>query len=102
MFDASYDTFVIVLADAEKSTVPTLANYFLRSLFETYEVKHSCLRWAILIRGAGKWEGGLRTAAFVSGGMIPKELRGTTNGVTMHIVDWYICPASRGNILLQL
>ena len=30
----------------------------------------------------------MRTAAFVSGGMIPAALRGTTNGVTMHIVDW--------------
>jgi len=35
------------------------------------------------------WEGGLRTAAFVSGGLIPPSLRGTTNSINMHIVDWY-------------
>eukprot|EP00041_Stephanoeca_diplocostata_P018292 m.382106 g.382106 ORF g.382106 m.382106 type:complete len:730 (-) comp20970_c1_seq32:2839-5028(-) len=35
------------------------------------------------------WEGGMRTAAFVSGGFIPPALRGTTNGINMHIVDWY-------------
>ena len=44
------------------------------------------------------WEGGMRTAAFVSGGLIPTHLRGTTNGVNMHIVDWLVpkcfCPTS--------
>eukprot|EP00041_Stephanoeca_diplocostata_P004443 m.45135 g.45135 ORF g.45135 m.45135 type:complete len:667 (+) comp15116_c0_seq3:133-2133(+) len=35
------------------------------------------------------WEGGMRTAAFVSGGLIPASLRGTTNAINMHIVDWY-------------
>jgi arylsulfatase A-like enzyme len=35
------------------------------------------------------WEGGMRTAAFVSGGLIPAALRGTTNGVTAHVVDWW-------------
>lgn len=35
------------------------------------------------------WEGGMRTAAFVSGGLIPKALWGTNNSVNMHIVDWY-------------
>merc|ERR1719253_424177 len=31
----------------------------------------------------------MRTAAFVSGGLIPSSLRGTNNSAVMHIVDWY-------------
>jgi hypothetical protein len=34
------------------------------------------------------WEGGMRTVAFISGGFVPKELQGTSNGINMHIVDW--------------
>ena len=35
------------------------------------------------------WEGGTRVAAFVTGGFVPPELRGTHNSAQMHIVDWY-------------
>ena len=35
------------------------------------------------------WEGGLRTATFISGGYIPKSLRGSKNNFNFHIVDWY-------------
>jgi len=35
------------------------------------------------------WEGAMRTAAFVSGGLIPQHLRGTQNSATMHVVDWH-------------
>ena len=35
------------------------------------------------------WEGGLKTAAFVSGGLIPAAVRGTVSDVNFHIVDWY-------------
>ena len=35
------------------------------------------------------WEGGMRVSAFVSGGLLPPALRGTTSGVRMHVVDWY-------------
>lgn len=35
------------------------------------------------------WEGAMRTAAFVSGGLIPQKLRGTQNAANMHIVDWH-------------
>jgi len=35
------------------------------------------------------WDGGMRTAAFVSGGLIPAAIRGTNSSVVMHIVDWY-------------
>ena len=35
------------------------------------------------------WEGGMRAAAFVSGGLIPPTLRGTSNTMNVHIVDWY-------------
>merc|ERR1712046_220181 len=33
--------------------------------------------------------GGIRVAAFVSGGLIPAGLRGTTNNGIVHIADWY-------------
>eukprot|EP00039_Didymoeca_costata_P032539 m.38245 g.38245 ORF g.38245 m.38245 type:complete len:539 (+) comp9412_c0_seq2:2-1618(+) len=35
------------------------------------------------------WNGGFRVAAFVSGGLIPTNLRGTTSNFRLHIVDWY-------------
>ena len=35
------------------------------------------------------WEGGMRAAAFVAGGLVPKRLRGTANALTMHVADWY-------------
>jgi arylsulfatase B len=35
------------------------------------------------------WEGGTRVAAFVTGGFVPSELRGTHNSAQIHIVDWY-------------
>eukprot|EP00051_Salpingoeca_urceolata_P006710 m.88792 g.88792 ORF g.88792 m.88792 type:complete len:538 (-) comp14955_c0_seq2:2873-4486(-) len=31
------------------------------------------------------WEGGMRTTAFVSGGLVPSHLQGTNNSVNMHI-----------------
>lgn len=43
------------------------------------------------LRGT-KWtdfEGGVRTAAFVSGGIIPKARRGQRSDEYLHIVDWY-------------
>jgi hypothetical protein len=30
----------------------------------------------------------MRAASFVSGGLIPAALRGTSNGLTLHIADW--------------
>ena len=33
------------------------------------------------------WEGGMRTTAFVSGGLVPAALRGTSSPVNMHLVD---------------
>eukprot|EP01064_Diplonema_japonicum_P021135 TRINITY_DN30690_c0_g1_i1.p1 TRINITY_DN30690_c0_g1~~TRINITY_DN30690_c0_g1_i1.p1 ORF type:complete len:552 (+),score=70.92 TRINITY_DN30690_c0_g1_i1:59-1657(+) len=35
------------------------------------------------------WEGGLRTATFISGGIVPTSLHGTRNDINFHIVDWY-------------
>ena len=32
--------------------------------------------------------GGMRAAAFVSGGLVPPEFRGTESHVVMHIADW--------------
>ena len=33
------------------------------------------------------WEGGMRTAAFVAGGLVPAALRGSTSTVNLHIVE---------------
>lgn len=43
------------------------------------------------LRGAkhSNWQGGIRTMTFISGGLVPTALRGTTNNGTYHIVDWY-------------
>jgi len=65
-----YDNTLIVYS-ADNGGVSSGINYPLRG------EKHS------------NWEGGMRTAAFVSGGFVPEPLRGTTNGITFHIVDWY-------------
>jgi len=35
------------------------------------------------------WEGGVRVNAFVSGGIIPAAVRGTTIDEIVHIADWY-------------
>ena len=35
------------------------------------------------------FEGGIRAAAFVSGGLVPAKLRGTHSSVRLHIVDWF-------------
>ena len=45
--------------------------------------------YPLLGRKCLSWEGGTRTFAFVSGGLIPPARRGTTNNQLMHIADWY-------------
>ena len=35
------------------------------------------------------WEGGLRTNAFVTGGVLPQKLHGTNLSIPIHISDWY-------------
>lgn len=42
------------------------------------------------------WSGGYRVATFVSGGVIPPQLRGTASNVRLSIVDWYptLCAAA--------
>eukprot|EP00730_Choanoeca_flexa_P000411 TRINITY_DN10188_c0_g1_i2.p1 TRINITY_DN10188_c0_g1~~TRINITY_DN10188_c0_g1_i2.p1 ORF type:complete len:630 (+),score=107.24 TRINITY_DN10188_c0_g1_i2:2-1891(+) len=35
------------------------------------------------------WQGGMQVAAFVSGGLVPPELRGTSSNLTAHVVDMY-------------
>ena len=35
------------------------------------------------------FEGGVRVAAFISGGFVPAALRGTVNHAYVHAVDWY-------------
>ena len=38
---------------------------------------------------AEPWEGAIRVAAFISGGVIPAGLRGSTNAAFMSVADWY-------------
>eukprot|EP00966_Prymnesium_polylepis_P068645 1594489-Prymnesium_polylepis.1 len=45
--------------------------------------------WPLRGTKHSNWEGGLRAAAFVSGGLIPPKLRGTSSSVVMHVADWY-------------
>merc|ERR1712086_323385 len=35
------------------------------------------------------WQGGMRTQTFISGGLVPTALRGSTNNATYHIADWH-------------
>ena len=35
------------------------------------------------------WEGGIRGAALISGGVVPRALHGTVNGAVLSIADWY-------------
>eukprot|EP00912_Choanoflagellata_sp_UC4_P001654 UC4_evm1s1050 len=45
--------------------------------------------YPLLGRKCLAWEGGTRVFAFVSGGLVPPELRGSTNDGLFHIADWY-------------
>ena len=42
---------------------------------------------------ARRWQGGTRVTAFVTGGFIPPELRGTSNSAIMHVADWCAFPS---------
>ena len=46
--------------------------------------------WPLYGRKCTPWEGGTRSAALVSGGLIPAALRGTQSTVLMHVADWYL------------
>lgn len=35
------------------------------------------------------WQGGMRTASFLSGGFLPRHVRGTRSNMTISITDWY-------------
>ena len=43
------------------------------------------------------WEGGMRAAAFISGGIVPENARGTHSQVISHIADWYTTACVLGN-----
>ena len=43
------------------------------------------------------WEGGMRAAAFISGGIVPEHARGTHSQVISHIADWYTTACVLGN-----
>eukprot|EP00930_Biecheleria_cincta_P022706 TRINITY_DN16545_c2_g3_i1.p1 TRINITY_DN16545_c2_g3~~TRINITY_DN16545_c2_g3_i1.p1 ORF type:complete len:556 (+),score=69.19 TRINITY_DN16545_c2_g3_i1:124-1668(+) len=44
------------------------------------------------------YDGGMRVAAFVSGGFVPESVRGTRYGGILHIVDWYPTFASLAGV----
>lgn len=44
------------------------------------------------------WEGGVRSVAFVSGGYIPTENRGSALNEIVHIADWYATLAALGGV----
>lgn len=49
--------------------------------------------WPLLGGKLTNWEGGVRTAAFIAGGIVPEAMRGTRlSGVKslIHMADWYV------------
>jgi len=44
------------------------------------------------------FEGGIRVAAFMSGGFLPQHMRGTVNNGMIHIADWYSTFASLAGV----
>jgi len=45
--------------------------------------------WPLLGGKASNWEGGVRVAAFVSGGLVPAAMRGAKLEGYVHIADWF-------------
>ena len=52
------------------------------------------LNWPFRGEKHTNWDGGLKAAAFISGGLVPAQLRGTSSDVNCHIVDWCECHMS--------
>lgn len=52
-------------------------------------MENAASNWPLRGGKYSKFEGGIRVAAFVSGGYIPVRLRGTSNDGMVHIADWY-------------
>jgi hypothetical protein len=52
-------------------------------------VLHLCFNFDVSGYKRTNWEGGMRVTAFISGGLVPPKLRGTSNKIRMHIIDWY-------------
>ena len=44
------------------------------------------------------WEGGVRVASFIAGGLVPRALRGVPVTGLMHIADWYATLALLGGV----
>ena len=53
------------------------------------ETKYGGSNWPLRGRKHELWEGGIRGVAFVSGPVIPDQIRGTVNHQLMHISDWF-------------
>ena len=47
--------------------------------------------WPLRGSKADAFEGGIRVAAFVSGGIIPTHVRGTRLEAVTHLADWCVC-----------
>lgn len=93
---SSLTTYQNMLWDADVWIGSIVATLKARGMWENTFIVYSSdnggvedgINWPLRGEKHSNWEGGLRTAAFVSGGLVPSQLRGTTNGVNMHIVDW--------------
>jgi arylsulfatase A-like enzyme len=46
------------------------------------------INWPLRGEKRTNYEGGMRVSAFVSGGVIPPPLKGTSSNIRFHIVDW--------------
>ena len=52
--------------------------------------------FALIARALPRRQGGMRAAAFVSGGWLPPAARGKRSGVVLHVADWYATIATLG------
>ncbi|CAJ1355173.1 unnamed protein product [Effrenium voratum] len=51
--------------------------------------ENAASNWPLRGGKYGFFEGGIRVPAFVAGGYVPSQLRGTSNSGMIHIADWY-------------
>ena len=54
----------------------------------TYTYRRSCVQCTIPSQGE-PWDGAVRVAAFVAGGMVPPARRGTVVSAFISVADWY-------------
>ncbi|CAE7245189.1 ARSB [Symbiodinium natans] len=52
-------------------------------------LENAANNWPLRGGKFGNFEGGIRATAFVSGGFLPENVRGSERGGIIHIADWY-------------